>query len=146
MPTCRNCHREISNYDKDICPYCGTEHPIDEGYKTKDITQFVDPVTGDYKLYKSKSKKAFVLLTVFLGVFGVGYFYIGKKKAAIISLVSTVAWTAALGSLLFFLAEPLHNALGYLIPFFVAYIFFVVYGLVISRSDSLRDGNGEFLR
>jgi hypothetical protein len=146
MPKCRNCHHEISSFDKDICPFCGTENPIASDYKTQDMTQFVDPVSGDYKLYKSKAKKTMALLTMFLGCFGVGFFYIEKKKEGLISLLVTLLWTGGLGSLLFFLVAPLHNALGYVLPFLAIYLAFFIFSLFLFHNDSLKDGNGEFLR
>ena len=27
MPTCRHCHNQISRFDVDVCPYCGTANP-----------------------------------------------------------------------------------------------------------------------
>ena len=92
MPTCRYCHKEISAFDKDVCPYCGTPHPIDDNYKTKDMTQFVDPVTGNYKLYKSKTRKAAGLLCLFMGFSGAQYFYLEELKRGILSLVIVYAW------------------------------------------------------
>jgi len=146
MPKCRNCHREITNFDKDICPYCGTPNPIEDGYKTQDMTQFVDPITSDYKLYKSKSKKTMGLLMVFLGAFGVPYFYVGKMKNGIISLLITLILVGGGGSILFLLVPGLHNVLAYLMPLAVMMIVFALFSLRIFHSDSLKDGNGEFLR
>jgi TM2 domain-containing membrane protein YozV len=146
MPQCRNCHRQISNYDKDVCPFCGTPNPIATDYKTQDMTQFVDPLTGDYKLYKSKSKKATGFLMLFLGVFGAPYFYVKKTVAGIIVLASSLAIIGGIGSLLFFLVPALHNALGYLIPFLALFVIYALLSIRIFTADSLKDGNGEFLR
>lgn len=144
MPQCRNCHREISKFDKDICPYCGCERPIDDNYKTKDMTQFVDPVTGNYKLYKSKNRKTAGLLGIFLGAFGAPQFYLGFRKNALIILASSVLSIALVGSLLFFFAS--FSFYGYLATYGV---FFLTYALASIRyfsSDTLKDANGEFLR
>ncbi len=144
MPTCKNCHRNISKFDSDICPFCGEKNPIESSYKTKDVTQFVDPLSGEYELYKSKGKKTMIVLMMTLGLFGAPYFYIGKLKAGFISLLVSMSLIGGIGSLLFFTC--LNNALAYLIPFFALYLFYIVLGLIISKSDSLKDSNGEFLR
>lgn len=145
MPTCRNCHKEISAFDKDVCPYCGTPHPIDDNYKTKDMTQFVDPVTGNYKLYKSKTRKAAGLLCLFMGFSGAQYFYLEELKRGILSLVITILLIGGVGSALFFLT-PLSSAWAYLIPFFADWLFYICYSFVFFFKDSIVDGNGEFLR
>lgn len=146
MPQCRNCHRQISNYDKDICPFCGTPNPIADDYKTQDMTQFVDPITGDYKLYKSKSKKVTAYLMLTLGFTGAPYFYTLKTKAAIVVLVTSLLFIGGLGSLFFFLVPALHNVLGYIIPLAVLYLIYAIMSIRIFKGDSLKDGNGEFLR
>ncbi len=144
MPSCKYCHRNISKFDSDICPYCGERDPIDSSYKTKDVTQFVDPYSGEYELYRSKSKKTMLIFMFTLGFSGAPYFYIGKKKEGFISLLVSLLFIASLGSLLFFTC--LNNALAFLIPLFALYLFYAVLGLVKKNSDSLKDSNGEFLR
>jgi TM2 domain-containing membrane protein YozV len=146
MPTCRYCHKEISAFDKDVCPYCGEPHPIDENYKTKDMTQFVDPVTGNYKLYKSKTRKTAGLLCLFLGWSGAQYFYLEELKRGIIAIVVTLLVTGGLGAALFFLVPVLHNALAFVIPFAANWLFYIGWSFVFFFKDSLKDGNGEFLR
>ena len=144
MPTCKNCHKTISNYDKDICPYCGEKNPIESGYKTQDVTQFVDPLNCEYKLYKSKSKKKMAILMMTLGTFGVPYFYIGNYPKAFIELIISLLVIFGLGSIFFF--SFLHNVLAFLIPFFALVLFYLLASIRIWKSDNLKDGNGEFLR
>lgn len=143
MPTCKNCHRNISKFDSDVCPYCGEKDPIESSYKTKDVTQFVDPLSGEYELYKSKSKKTMVILMMTLGLFGVPYFYIGKKKEGFIALFSSLVIIGGVGCLLFFTC--LSNAWAFLIPFFALYLLYLILGFVLKGNDSLKDNNGEFL-
>lgn len=147
MPTCRNCHKEISAFDKDVCPYCGQPHPIDENYKTKDMTQFVDPVSGNYKLYKSKSRKATGFLCLFLGFTGAPFFYLEEFKKGIISVVATLLIVGGIGTALFMLV-PMTRGLGlaYIIAFLLNWIYYIVLSFVFFFKDSLKDGNGEFLR
>lgn len=144
MPECKNCHRTISSFDNDVCPYCGERNPIDHNYKTKDITQFVDPITGDYKLYKSKSKKTMAFLMLGLGMFGVPYFYIGKWQRGLAELVISLVLIAGLGSVLFFTC--LANAFAYLIPFFVLLVFYALMSIRVYKSETIKDAHGEFLR
>ncbi|MCI1244993.1 MAG: hypothetical protein LKK13_03145 [Bacilli bacterium] len=146
MPTCRNCHKEISAFDKDVCPYCGTPHPIDENYRTKDMTQFVDPVTGNYKLYKSKTRKAAGLLCLFIGFSGAQFFYLEKLRAGVVSLIVTLLAVGGIGCALFFLVPSLANVWAFLIPFAADWLFYMLGSLVFFFKDSLKDGNGEFLR
>ena len=147
MPQCKNCHREITKFDNDVCPYCGTVHPIDENYKTKDMTQFVDPVSGNYQLYKSKTKKTAALLAIFLGWTGALFFYLGFKKKGLDAILATVAIIGGVGSLLFFTVSEMRNfGLGYLLAFLFAWIIYPPMAVRYVKSDTYKDANGEFLR
>lgn len=145
MPYCKNCHKEITKFDTDICPYCGEEKPIDENYVTMDMTQHIDPQAKGYKLYKSKSHRLFSLLCLFFGYFGIHNFYLGFTKRGFIDLGVTVFIVAGAGCVLFF-TKLLANAWAFLIPFFALWIFYIALGIVYFRKDSLKDSNGEFLR
>lgn len=144
MPYCKSCHREISKFDVDICPYCGQEFPIDPHYKTMDITRRIDQVDPGFELYRSKSQKIYAVLSMACGYFGIHNFYIKKPKRAYFDLALTLAITAIVGSVLTF-ATPL-SYFGYLIGFAAAWSLFLVNGFLILKKDSLRDGSGEFLR
>ena len=74
MPYCKNCHKEITKFDEDICPYCGTKNPIDPTYKTMDITSHIDPVKGTFELYKSRSQKTAAFLMMAFGYTGAAFF------------------------------------------------------------------------
>ena len=143
MPTCRNCGREIGKHDADLCPYCGTKNPIGEDYLTKDMTSFVDPV-GQYELYKSRSRKTSALLCLFLGWLGIHSFYLRFKKRGIIELAISLVLIGGVGSLL--LLSPLHPAFCYLIPFGVAFLAYAILSIRYFKDETLKDGNGEFLR
>lgn len=144
MPKCKYCHRNISSFDTDICPYCGEKNPIEENYKTKDITQFVDPIKGEYELYKSKSKKKAVILMATLGMFGAPYFYLGNYKKAVIILTVSIILIVGFGFLLYYTC--LNNALAFLIPFFCLLFIYGLDAIFLSKNDTLKDCNGEFLR
>jgi hypothetical protein len=145
MPECRNCHREITKFDNDVCPYCGTPHPIDENYKTKDMTSFVDPVTGDYKLYKSKSKKTAAILAFGCGYSGAPLFYLGYLTKGLIVLGVFILLYAGLSLGLYFGVKAL-SWWAFLIPLGMAYLVNIPFGVRYLKNDSLKDKNGEFLR
>jgi hypothetical protein len=145
MPQCKNCHREISKFDNDICPYCGYPHPIDDNYKTKDMTQFVDPVTGNYQLYKSKKRNVAFFLTLLLGFSGAGDFYLGYRKRGIVDLLISLAVILGGGFGLYY-GVPSLGFIGFFIAFAVALIGFWPLAFKILKSDTYKDANGEFLR
>ncbi len=145
MPRCKYCHREISKFDSDICPYCGGERPIEDGYKTKDMTKFLDPVKGESGLYKSKSRNVYCLLTFLLGPFGVGEFYLGKARTGSAYFLLSVLWLVIFGTAMYFLVPSIGGLwflIGYCLPFAVM-AGKACYSLT---KDDLKDGNGEFLR
>jgi len=145
MPYCKNCHREISKFDADICPFCGEKNPIDPSYETMDITKHIDPMAKGYGLYKSKSHKTLIWLCGLLGYFGAHDFYLGFKKRAIYELISTIVIVGGAGSIFYF-TKLIPNGLAYVIPFAVVWLIYVIVAIVLSKNDSLKDSNGEFLR
>lgn len=144
MPYCKNCHKEISRLDKDLCPYCGQENPIQGDYLTKDVTCHIDPVAGEYKLYKSKSHKLYAILAMALGLCGVHDFYLGYKGRGIAFLIASVSSIAGLGCLLFFTCLP--SFWAFLLPAFAWILFDVILGLLLLKKDCLKDATGEYLR
>ena len=146
MPTCKYCHHTISNFDKDVCPYCGEKNPIDNSYETKDMTQFVNPVTGDFKLYKSKSRMIASFLCLFLGSFGAHCFYLGFVKKGLSELFITLAFVGGFGSLLGFVwFSSLPLPLMYLTAFSLVFIAYAIFSIRYFTKDSLKDSRGEFL-
>lgn len=145
MPLCKNCHREISRFDSDVCPYCGEPHPIEDDYKTKDMTKFLDPVKEEEGLYRSKRKLAYVLLTFFLGPFGAGEFYIGKMKSGLAYLILTFLFLALFGTAFYFLVPGI-GAYWFLIGYALPFALGAGKAVSLVTKDDLKDGNGEFLR
>lgn len=147
MPICKYCHKTISNFDKDVCPYCGEKDPIEETYETKDMTQFVNPVTGEYKLYKTKSRKVAAVLCFFFGFLGASSFYLGYWKRGISILSGSLIFTLGLGLLLHLgLQVPLSPYLCYLIPVLGLLLASIGFSIRYMLKDSVKDKNGEFLR
>ena len=144
MPYCKSCHKEISRLDSDICPYCGEKDPIANDYATKDVTSSLDPVTGSYELYKSKSHTVYIALCMALGFLGAHDFYAGFWKRGIAFLIAALVLIGGAGSLIYFLAWP--SFWIYLILFFIYVIFDVCLGLILVHKQPLKDAEGEFLR
>lgn len=147
MPICKYCHKTISNFDKDVCPYCGEKDPIEENYETKDMTQFVNPVTGEYKLYKTKSRKVAAILCFFFGFLGASSFYLGFWKRGLAILSGSIAITLAIGLTLHLgFGVPSPSYLCYLIPLLALLLVSMVCSIRYMLKDSVKDKNGEFLR
>ncbi len=145
MPRCRSCHREITRFDDDVCPYCGEAHPIEDGYLTKDMTKFIDPVEGSNSLYKSKRKIVYLLLSFFLGAFGAGDIYLGRLRAAAATFLLTSIFVAGLGTALYFLVPSL-SGFAFLIAYALPFAVSAGKSAYLSTRDDLKDSNGEFLR
>ena len=147
MPKCRNCGKEISRYgDYDICPHCGIPDPIPVNYETMDVTKTIKKMAEENAdLYRSKSKNTYVLLCLFLGFCGAHSFYILKKTSGFIDIAIALAVTALVGTLLYFLVPAL-SFFGFLVGFGAAFLCFAIYSFVLRGQDSLKDGNGEYLR
>lgn len=148
MPLCKNCHRNISRFDKDICPYCGFINPIDDTYETKDVTSLANPVKEGFKLYKSKSKTLFLVFAFTLSFFGIHEFYLGFKRRGFIYLIINLMATAIIGSSLAFIPSPaiLSPLWSYLVTFFAIYLVNILLSIRFLFKESLKDKRGEFLR
>ena len=144
MPYCKSCHKEISRLDNDVCPYCGEKNPIDRDYATKDVTSHINPIEGGYELYKSKSHKAYAILCMTLGFFGIHDFYVGFWKRGLAFLTAFIVLIGGFGSLLYFLAWP--SFWAYLVFVFAFILFDVALGVVLLLKEPLKDAEGEFLR
>ena len=143
MPVCKNCHREITKFDTDICPHCGEKHPIPTGYRTMDVTQVLSSLPEE-DLPKTRKRNTAVLLCALLGVFGVHFFYLFETKKGLISLAITLLLVGGLGTALFF---ALHRFVPiYPILFGADYLFYIFAGIYLLKKESPKDGRGEFLR
>lgn len=150
MAHCKNCKKQIDRVaDSDICPYCGYKRPLEEDYMTMDITQVIASQEGE--LAKTKSKKAYLLLCLFLGIFGIHEFYIGKKaKGGKILLISFIVLAILFGTgflLSYYLFKLNQPILWSLIPLGVYWIIFDIISLLINdKKEDLKDSDGVFLR
>lgn len=146
MPTCRECHSRISKFDKDICPICGCKNPLIGGTsETVEITSQIDLNGEDYKEYKPKKRTVLFVLSMFLGFVGAPFFYLKKNLWGVISLIINLGFIGGIGTV-FALCTPLGYSLGYVIALIISIVINTVIGLVFLFKDSIKDGNGEFIK
>ena len=144
MPVCRHCGSRISKLDKDRCPICGEINPL-EGVNsdTIEVTSVLD-ISSDELAFKPKTKKMFLLLSCLVGWLGIQFFYLKYKRAGLIWLAINLAILGG-GFCAFFFG--VHNLLlAILIPLLVVYAANIVFGLVIFKKPSFKDGDGNLLR
>lgn len=145
MAKCKYCGQEISRLDKENCPFCGGRKPL-EGVddSTQDMTKAFESLSKEDIGIKQKSKMVAAILAFVLGIFGAHNFYLGKKKIALITILITVVFVAAIGLPLFFTILP--NALAFVIPYLILEAVMVVVGINILTRHDISDANGEFLK
>ena len=145
MPVCRHCGSRISKLDKDRCPICGEINPL-EGVNsdTIEVTSVLDISSSEELAFKPKTKKMFLLLSCLIGWVGAQFFYLKYKRAGLIWLAINLVILAG-GFCAFFFG--VHNLLlAILIPLLVLYAANIVFGLVIYKKPSFKDGDGNLLR
>lgn len=89
---CKTCARQIG--ENRICPYCGTvQWNLEE-----ETIEFSKEHHPQMEL-SPKNRMTAGILQLFLGMFGVGRFYLGYQKQGIFHILATLA-TCGLGGLL----------------------------------------------
>lgn len=145
MPNCKNCGARISKFDADICPVCGTIKPL-EGVssETVEITSQID--LNNFKDGQKVVCRRQKLLLFFIafGFTGLPFYYLKRKKFAVLWLIINLALLAASFSLIFFVIK-LHIALAIILPILLVYIINSVIGLIYNYLPDLKDGEGEFV-
>ena len=145
MPVCRHCGSRITKFDKDRCPVCGELNPLDGvNSDTVEITSNINITPEEFKDFKPKTRKTFLLLSCLVGFLGIQFFYLKYKRAALIWLACNIVIMAGLFLAFFFGVKNV--LLAVLIPLAVAYIANIVLGLVIYRKPSFKDGDGNLLK
>ena len=144
MPVCKNCHKRIERFNKDRCPICGVENPF-EGVKseTVEITTNidVDSVNVDYH---PRTKKKLLLFFLLIGITGMPFFYIHRKKLAFIEIGVSVSIYVLVAVLLWYFTS-INSALCGLIGLGAVYLLNIVFGLLYTFRPNLKDGRGEFI-
>ena len=144
MPNCKNCHSRISKFDKDFCPVCGVEHPLDGVTSdTVDITSEIS-LSDELKDVRIKKKLVCVLLSFFLGFLGVPFFYLNYKKVGLIVGGSSLG---LFGLLLLVIILVSHSWLwAILAPALVMLVINIVFGLYFILRQNLKTYNGELVK
>ena len=144
MPKCKNCNSRIERFHKDRCPVCGVTFPF-EGMnsETIEITTNID-VGGVEADYRPCKKKTLFILFALLGVFGVPFFYLKKKKEGIIGLISNAIIIALMSFLLAYFTS-ISVVVSIVIAFGAMYLLNIIFGLVMIYQPNLKDGNGQFV-
>ncbi len=144
MPVCKRCHSRIDRFNKDRCPICGIENPF-EGVTsdTVEITTRID--AADIKVdYHPRKKSTFLALFIFLGMFGVPFFYIYKKGLGLIYALVNMALLATTIVVLIF-CTPIDNGVAIAIPIILFIFINALIGFYFFNKSNLKDGRGVFL-
>ena len=145
MPSCRNCGARLTKFDKDICPVCGTEHPL-EGVDTEtvDITSQIDLNAFQEGQKVVRHRKTMLLLSCLIGFTGAMFFYLKNKKNGLLWLLINLGLAASIALILSLVAH-LHVALAIGIALIVLYIANTITGIVYFYKPNLKDNEGEFV-
>ena len=145
MLKCKNCGEKLTKFNKEICPYCGCQNPLSESVAETDTTRAVSYVNeGEIKI-NQKSFKIFLLLTYFLGIFGIEYVYINKIKEFIFTLIANLAIYICVFFICF--ASKMDVWAIILVPFIVLYVLSIGYGLFLTfKKAVVKDNNGVSLK
>ena len=145
MPTCRNCGARLSKFDKDICPVCGTQDPLKGvSSETVEITSQVDLSEFQEGQKVVRRRKKMLILFLSIGFTGLGFFYLKKKKEALLYIVINLLLFTS-GFLLLHLLAGLNIALSIILPLIAVYLVGAIFGLVYYFTPNLKDGEGEFV-
>ena len=144
MPNCKNCGARISKFDKDICPVCGTKNPL-EGVssETVEITSQIDLnnfVEGQKVVCR---RKKMLILFLACGFTAAQFFYLKRKKFAVLWLIINLAIMAAVYFLISMFRSPL--AVCIIVAVLSTYVLNSIMGAIYYFLPDLKDGEGEFV-
>ena len=144
MPNCKNCGARISKFDKDICPVCGTKNPLDGvSSETVEITSQIDLnnfVEGQKVVCR---RKKMLILFLACGFSAAQFFYLKRKKFAVLWLIINLVIMAAVYFLISMFRSPL--AVCIIVAVLSTYILNSIMGVVYYFLPDLKDGEGEFV-
>ena len=144
MPNCKNCGARISKFDKDICPVCGTKNPL-EGVssETVEITSQID--LNNFVEGQKVVCRRMKMLILFLacGFTAAQFFYLKRKKFAVLWLIINLVIMAAVYFLLSMFRTPL--AVCIIVAVLSTYILNSIMGAIYYFLPDLKDGEGEFV-
>ena len=144
MPNCKNCGARISKFDKDICPVCGTKNPLDGvSSETVEITSQIDLnnfVEGQKVVCR---RKKMLILFLACGFTAAQFFYLKRKKFAVLWLIINLAIMAAVYFLISMFRSPL--AVCIIVAVLSTYVLNSIMGAIYYFLPDLKDGEGEFV-
>ena len=145
MPNCRNCGARISKFDKDICPVCGTKNPL-EGVasETVEITSQIDLNNFVEGQKVVRRRKTLLILFIACGFTAAQFFYLKKKKFAILWLILNLLFIVGLFFLLS-MFPGIHIITAIIIPIVLTYVVNSIMGAIYYFLPDLKDGEGEFV-
>lgn len=129
MQRCKNCNEKLTKLNKDICPYCGCEKPIEKSENTLDITQVFDKF--DLNINENDTKKLRIsnFLSMFLGVYSIDLFYMKKIKLGIIRLFINLLFYLVICLPIYFSNNSL-ILLATLLPLGILHFFYLILGII----------------
>ena len=143
MPYCKKCGTRLQKFDADRCPICGTEHPF-EGVSSETIEITTEINEETERNFKPRKKQTMLALFIFLGFFGVPFFYLHEKKKGFIYMAINVIGIALISFIFAFYVKlliPVAIIIGFAMLLFVN----VGAGLYLYFFPNLKDGRGEFV-
>ncbi len=81
---CSECGRKIASHR--ICPYC---HALQSG-KWEQGAPSSETISNPASVYGNRSYVVAGFLQIFLGAFGIGRFYLGYRKTALLQILSSL--------------------------------------------------------
>ncbi len=145
MLNCKNCGEKLTKFNKEICPYCGCKNPLSESVAETDTTKAVSFVNEEDVKVKNKSFKTFILLTYFLGIFGIEYIYLNKKKDFCFALGGNLLIYICLFFIIYACSKEIWILI--LLPILFLYILNILYALFLTFNKAkINDKNGVSLK
>ena len=146
MLKCKNCGARLTKFNKEICPYCGCKNPIEHYEEDSCVTQTIDQVYVEDKNFKQHSLNIYYVLSMFLSIFSVDLFYIGKIKSGLIRLGINIAFYLVLFLTIYFSDNAL-LVLSLLLPFGILYLVYLIFGIIkLAMKKSPFDKKGVTLK
>ena len=143
MPYCKNCGSRLQKFDEDRCPICGAERPF-EGVSSETIEITTEVNEETEKNFKPRKKQTMLALFIFLGFFGVPFFYLYEKKKGIIYAAINIVGIALI-SFIFAFYMHLLIPVAIVIAFAMLLVVNLAMGLYLYFFPNLKDGRGEFV-
>lgn len=150
MPKCKRCKKNLTKFDKEICPFCGEKNPLNgnEG-QTLDITESIKTIDSNDDIllnYKQKSKLLNALLCMFFGIFGIDEIYLGFKNRFLIRIIVNAVIYVILVLLFYFTSSSQEKFFIFVLPLLILFTFWLIIGLIYLLLKNKKDSNGAFLK